>query len=91
MSYSAIAILAVACAVVFVVASATTVGLLVRAQWARRPDGTRRPPRTRGRYELWPDLAGVTPAARPYERLARRTALVACLALVGALVALGAS
>jgi hypothetical protein len=90
MSHSSIASLAFICAAVFLAASATTIGLLVRAQWARRPDGSRRPPRTRSRFEVWPDPAGVTPAGRPYERLARRTGLVALLALAGAIVALGA-
>jgi hypothetical protein len=68
-----------------------TVGLLMRAQWTRRPDGSRRPPRTRSGMELWPDPAEVTPAGRPYERLARRTLLLALLALAAALVAVRVS
>ena len=91
MSHLSIATLAFTCAGIFLAAAGTTVGLLIRAQYARRPDGSRRPPRTRNLFELWPDPAGVTPAGRPYERLARRTALVAILALAGAIIALGAS
>ena len=77
------------CSALFVGASLTTVALLVRAEWARRPNGRRRPTRTRTRHQIWPDPAGITPAGRPFERLARRTALVAVLALACALFALG--
>ena len=88
MSRHPIGVLAVVCTIVFVAAMVATVGLLIRAQWTKRPNGSRRPPRARSRYELWPDPAGITPAGRPYERLARRTGLVALLALMAALVVL---
>ncbi len=72
---------------VSLVAFAATGVLLSRAEWTRRPNGKRRPPRVRSRYEIWPDPAGITRAGRPYERLARRTALVAVLSLVVAMLA----
>jgi hypothetical protein len=88
MSQYSLGVLAFGCTVVFVGAMVATIGLLIRAQWTRRPNGSRRPPRTRSRHEVWPDPAGITPAGRPYERLARWTALVALFALAAALVVL---
>jgi hypothetical protein len=77
-------------AAVSLVAFAATGVLLMRAEWTRRPNGKRRPPRAKGRYDVWPDPAAITPAGRPYERLARRTALVAILSLAAAMLALAA-
>ena len=74
-------------AAVSLVALAATGVLLARAEWARRLDGTRRPPRVRDRWQIWPNPAGITPAGRPYERLARRTALLAALAFGAAVLA----
>jgi hypothetical protein len=76
--------------IVFIAASVATAALLVRAEWTRRPNGRRRPPRVRSQYQAWPDPAAITPAGRPFERMARRTAVVAVLALGLALLALAA-
>ena len=66
-------------AVCFVGGALATIGLLVRAEWTRGADGRRRP---QGPGRLWLDPARIPVAGRRYERLARRTALVAGLGLV---------
>jgi hypothetical protein len=75
-----------AATIIFFAAMAAALGFLVRAQWARRPDGSRRPPPPTGRFELWPTPGSITRAGRPYERMARRALLLALFALTVALV-----
>ncbi len=58
-----------------------TAVLLARAELTPGVNGKRWWQGARSRHQLWPDPARIPRAGRRYERLARRTALTAVLAL----------